>query len=90
LNVLNVVLKNEISWTDLVKNGEVLLRVKRDVNILNTIKGRREGRKANWIGHILRSNCLIKHLIQGKIERTRRQGRRHQQLLNGLKEKRRY
>jgi hypothetical protein len=25
-------------------------------------------RKANWIGHILRGNCLIKHVIEGKIE----------------------
>jgi hypothetical protein len=22
-------------------------------------------RKANWIGHILPSNCLIKHVIEG-------------------------
>jgi hypothetical protein len=26
-------------------------------------------RKANWIGHILRRNCLTKHLIEGKIKR---------------------
>jgi hypothetical protein len=25
-------------------------------------------RKANWIGHILHRNCLLKHLIEGKIE----------------------
>ncbi|PNF15593.1 hypothetical protein B7P43_G16466, partial [Cryptotermes secundus] len=24
--------------------------------------------KANWIGHILRSNCLLKEVIEGKIE----------------------
>jgi hypothetical protein len=33
-------------------------------NILRTIKGR----KANWIGHILRRNCLLKHDIEGKRE----------------------
>ena len=22
----------------------------------------------NWIGHILRGNCLLKHVIEGKIE----------------------
>jgi len=24
--------------------------------------------KANWIGHIFRRNCLLKHVIEGKIE----------------------
>jgi hypothetical protein len=59
-------------------------------NILHTIKRR----KANWIGHILRRNCLLKHVIEGKlegrIEMTRRRGRRRKQLLDDLKEKRRY
>jgi hypothetical protein len=31
-------------------------------------------RKANWIGHILRSSCLLRHVIEGK--RQRREGRR--------------
>jgi hypothetical protein len=51
-------------------------------------------RKANWIGHILRRNCLLKHVIEGKlegrIEITGRRGRRCKQLLDDLKEKRRY
>jgi hypothetical protein len=51
-------------------------------------------RKANWIGHILRRNCLLKHVIEGKlegrIEMTGRRGRRRKQLLDDLKEKRRY
>jgi hypothetical protein len=25
-------------------------------------------RKANWIGHVLRRNCLIKQIIEGNIE----------------------
>jgi hypothetical protein len=39
-------------------------RVKEDWNILQTIKRR----KANWIGHILHRNCLLKHVIEEKIE----------------------
>ena len=39
----------KISWTDHVRNEEVLLRVK-ERNILDEIRKR----KANWIGHILR------------------------------------
>ena len=46
----------EISWTDQVRNEEVLLRVNEQRNILHEI---RKG-KANWIGHILRRNCLLK------------------------------
>jgi hypothetical protein len=41
-----------------------LHRVKEERNIVHTIKRR----KANWIGHILRKNCLLKHVIEGKIE----------------------
>jgi hypothetical protein len=53
-----------ISWTDRMRNEEVLHRVKEERNILHTIKRR----KANWIGHILRRNCLLKHVIEGKLE----------------------
>jgi hypothetical protein len=53
----------KIRWTDCVKNEEVLHRVE-ERNILNTIKKR----KANWIGHILYRNYLLKHVIEGKIE----------------------
>jgi len=44
----------------------------------------------DWIGYFLRRNCLLKHVIEGKIEQTRRRGRRLQQLLDKRKEKRRY
>jgi len=42
----------KISWTDHVKNKEVLHRVKEERNIIGRIKKR----KAKWIGHILRKN----------------------------------
>jgi len=48
-------------------------------------------RKANWIGRILSRNCILKHVIEGKIERniggTGRRWRRRKQLLDDLKEK---
>jgi hypothetical protein len=47
-----------------VRNEEVLHRVKQKRNILHTMKRR----KANWIGHILHSNCHLKHVTEGKIK----------------------
>jgi hypothetical protein len=78
----------KISWTDHVRNEEVLHTVKKERNILPTIKRR----KANWIGHILRRNCLLKHvvegMIKGKTEVMGRRGRTRKQQLDDLKETR--
>jgi ribosomal 50S subunit-associated protein YjgA (DUF615 family) len=52
----------KISLADRVRN-EVLHRVKEERNILHTVKRR----KVNWIGHILRRNCLLKHIIEGRL-----------------------
>jgi hypothetical protein len=82
--------RKEITWTDRVRNEELLHRIKDARNILHTIKRR----KANWIGHILRRNCLVKHAIEGKLERRiEMKGRRRirrKQLLDDLKIKRSY
>jgi hypothetical protein len=80
----------EISWTDHVRNKEVLLRVKQQRNILHEISKR----KANWIGHILRRNCRLQEIIKGKIKGgigvTRRQEIRRRKLVDDLKERRGY
>jgi hypothetical protein len=39
-------------------------RVKEERNMLHTI----HRRKANWISHILCRNCLLKQVIEGKME----------------------
>jgi len=57
----------KISWTDHVRNEEVLLRVKKQRNILHEISKR----KANWIGQILRRNCLLQQVLKGKIRGCR-------------------
>jgi hypothetical protein len=79
----------KIGWTDRVRNEEVLLRVSEQRNILHEIRKR----KSNSIGHILRRNCLLKHIIEGKIEEgikvTERQGKRRKQPQDDLKEIRR-
>jgi len=45
----------KIIWTDHVRNEELLYGVKEEMNILYAVKLR----KANWIGHSLRRNCLL-------------------------------
>ena len=54
----------KISWTDHVRNEEVFLRVKEQSNIPREISKR----KANWIGRILRRNCHLQRVIEGKIK----------------------
>jgi len=54
----------KISWTDHVRNEEVLHRAKEERNIVHTVKIR----KANWIGHVWRRNCLLNKVIDGKVE----------------------
>ena len=79
----------KICWTDYMRN-EVLLRVNEQRNILHEIRKR----KANWIGHILRRNCLLQQVIEGKIkgemEVARWRGRRRKKLLDDLKDRRGY
>jgi len=47
-----------------MRNEKAQHRVKEERNILHTIRRR----KANWIGHILRRNGLVKHVIKGQRE----------------------
>ena len=58
--------------------------VKEDRNVLRK-------RKTNLIGHILHRNCLLNHVIEGKIQERKviieRRGRRSKQLLEDLKER---
>jgi hypothetical protein len=54
----------KISWTDHVRNEEVLLRVKEQRNILHEIRKR----KGKWIVHIFSRNCLLRRVTEGKIQ----------------------
>jgi len=54
----------KISRTDRVRNEEGLQRVKEEKNILPSINKKKD----NWICHILRMNCLLKHVVEGKPE----------------------
>jgi len=54
----------KISCIDCAGNEEVLHRVKEDRNSLHKIKRK----KANWTGHTLGTNCLIKHVSEGTTQ----------------------
>ena len=62
------------------KSWNVLQRVKEERSVLHTIKGCKD----NWIGLILRSYCLLKHVvegnIEGRIEVAGRRRRKHKKL----------
>ena len=68
----------------------MLLRVNEQRNILHEIRKR----NGNWIGHILRRNCILKQVteakIKGEMEVTRRRGRTRRKLLDDLKDRRGY
>ena len=61
-------------------NKEVLRRINEGRSIIRAIR-MKEG---NWIGQILRRNCLQKLLIEGKIEGRRGRGRRRYDVLTDL------
>jgi hypothetical protein len=80
----------KIIWTDRVRMKKCYKRSQGSEEYSKNNKKR----NANWIGHILPRNCLLKHVFEGKIDHrievTGRRGRRRNQLLDDLKEKRGY
>jgi ppGpp synthetase/RelA/SpoT-type nucleotidyltranferase len=47
-----------------MRKEEILNRVKKETNIVHKINRK----KANWSGQMLRGNCLLKHVTEGKTE----------------------
>jgi hypothetical protein len=80
----------KISWSDHVRKEDVLLTVTEQRNMLHE----KRKQKANRIGYILRTNCLLQRVIEGKIKGgikvSRRRGRRRRKLLDDYKERRGY
>ena len=72
----------KIKWSDKVTNEQVLEHIG-EKTLLNNILHR----KANWIGHILRRNCLLHDAIEGQMTEMKGVGRRRTQLLDDLRKK---
>jgi hypothetical protein len=69
-----------------VRNEDAMQGVEWERKVLRRMKRR----KGNWIGHILCRNCLVRHVIEGKVEeRVEVMGRRgrRKELLDVLKER---
>ena len=49
----------KIKWSEKVTNEQVLDRIGEKRTLIR--------RKANWIGHILRRNCLLHDAIEGQM-----------------------
>ena len=75
----------KIKWSDKVTSEQVLERVGAKKSLLNNVLHR----KANWIGHILRRNCLLE-AIEGQMMEVKEVGRRRTQLLDDLRNRRKY
>jgi hypothetical protein len=74
----------------LCENEEVIHRAKEKKSILHTINRR----QANWIGLVLRRNCLLKHIIEENIEGGIKvmeiRGGRRKHLIDDFNERRGY
>ena len=77
----------KIKWSEKVTNEQVLDCIGEKRTLLNNI----QRRKVNWIGHILRRNCLLHDAIEGQMTEVKGEGRsRRIQLLDDLRNRRRY
>jgi hypothetical protein len=89
--ITKYVINTVVSVTFLVRSAKaynVIISRTRWLKFSNSIE-----QSANWIGYILRRNCLLKQVIEGKIkgemEVTRRR-RRRKKLLDDLQDRRGY
>ena len=76
---------DKISWTAHrahVSNEEVLSLVNEQRCLVHVIKQR----QANWIGHVLRHDCLLKTVLEGKMEGKRTRGKPRRKMLDLLME----
>ena len=71
----------KIKWPEKVIKEEVFEHIREKMMLLNNILSR----KANWIGHILRRNCLCHDVIEGQKTQVKGAGRRRTQLLEKQK-----
>lgn len=73
-----------VPWTDKVSNQEILQRMRKDREVLNTVKRR----KLQYLGHVMRNESryqLLQCILQGKVDGKRGPGRRRISWLKNLR-----
>lgn len=72
-----------ISWVQRITNDEVLQRMQKQKEILNTIKER----KMQYLGHVMRGGRyeILRLIIEGKVQGKRSVGRRQNSWLKDLR-----
>ena len=76
----------KIKWLEILTNEQVIECIGEKRALLNSTLCR----KVNWIGHILRRNCLRHDAIDGQMTEVKGVGRRRTQLLGDLRNRRIY
>ena len=77
--------RETINWSEKLMNEEFIEHIEEKRTLLNN----NLHRKANWIGHILRRNCLLHDIIEGQVTEVKIVGRRTIGLLDDLKNRER-
>jgi Reverse transcriptase (RNA-dependent DNA polymerase)/Endonuclease/Exonuclease/phosphatase family len=75
-----------VSWMEKITNEEVLQMIEEKRSLIGTIKRRQR----KWIGHILRSDTLLRDIIEGRMEGKRTEGRPRTMLLDWMMTKEGY
>ncbi|KAJ4448167.1 hypothetical protein ANN_10180 [Periplaneta americana] len=70
-----------VKWTDRTKNEAVLEKGDEERMMLKLIRKR----KINWLGHLLKRNCLLKDALEGMVNGKRVRGRRTYQIIDYIK-----
>ena len=76
----------KIKWSENVTNEQVLERIGENSTLLNNILCR----KVNWVGHILRRNCLLHDATEEQATEVEGVGIRRTEFLDDLRNRRRY
>ena len=72
-----------VSYKDKTTNEDVLKQVAESRKLLQVVINR----KKNWIGHVVRHDCLLRDVIEGRMEGKRCRGRPRMGMIDELKEK---
>jgi hypothetical protein len=70
----------KVKWTEHKANEEVLEMVKEKRMLMKTIRVRQK----NWVGHVLRSDSLLRTVWEGRMEGKKVAGRPRTQLLDWM------